>query len=148
MVYLFIFLNIYYLYSFVTFLNLWRGEGGLGFIFLPFCYYLYCVLSFRYHFFLVSRDRDVSLFFILKIVILCILSNFFYVFYYFLKCKRGHKLSKNLLRGEGIGLISLFWKEKLVEGWKRKMDWVRVFFFKGSNCWWGRGAWVIFIFFF
>ncbi len=31
-------------------------------------------------------------------------------FFYIFKGGRGHKLLKNLLRGEGIGLISLFWK--------------------------------------
>jgi hypothetical protein len=34
----------------------------------------------------------------------------FWYFFYFFKGGRGHELFKNLLRGVGIGLISLFWK--------------------------------------
>jgi len=52
----------------------------MGFFSFPFCYFLYCVLSFCYCFLLVSRERGVSLFFIFKIIILCIFSNFFCVF--------------------------------------------------------------------
>jgi hypothetical protein len=47
-----------------------------------------------------------------------------------LKGKRAHKLFKNLLRGEGIRLVSLFWKKKIVERWKWKMGWVWGFIFK------------------
>ncbi len=48
--------------------------------FFPFFNFLYCVLSFSYFFSLLSRERGVSLFFIFKIIILCIFSNFFCVF--------------------------------------------------------------------
>jgi hypothetical protein len=39
----------------------------------------------------------------------------FWYFFYFFKGGRGHELFKNLLRGEGIGLISLFWEKKLLK---------------------------------
>ncbi len=39
----------------------------------------------------------------------------FWYFFYFFKGGRGQELFKNLLRGEGIGLISLFWKNN---SWK------------------------------
>jgi hypothetical protein len=52
----------------------------------------------------------------------------FWYFFYFLKGERGHELFKNFLRGEGIKLIFLFWKKKIVERWKWKMGWVWVFF--------------------
>jgi len=47
-----------------------------------------------------------------------------------LKGERGHELLKNLLRGEGIRLISLFWREKDVERWKWKIGSAWVFVFK------------------
>jgi len=40
------------------------GEGGMCFIFLPFCYFLYCVLSFCYCFLLLPGEGGVGLFFI------------------------------------------------------------------------------------
>jgi hypothetical protein len=40
----------------------------------------------------------------------------------FLRVERGHKLLKNLLRREGIGLISLFWEKKLFKD--RNLRWV------------------------
>jgi hypothetical protein len=39
----------------------------MGFIFLLFCYFLYCVLSFCYHFLLLPGER-VSFFFILLLL--------------------------------------------------------------------------------
>jgi hypothetical protein len=115
--YLFFLIIIYILLS--HFLTYEGGEGGMGFIFLPFCYFLYCVLSFCYRFLLLSRERGVSLFFIFLIIILCIFSIFFCIFCLFLKGKRGHELFKNLLRREGIGLISLFWKKTC---WRMEME--------------------------
>jgi hypothetical protein len=38
----------------------------MGFIFLPFCKFLYCVLSFCYRFLLLPAEGDVGLFFIFK----------------------------------------------------------------------------------
>jgi hypothetical protein len=39
----------------------------------------------------------------------------FWYFFYFLKGGKGHELFKNLLRGEGIGFISLFWEKILLK---------------------------------
>jgi hypothetical protein len=41
----------------------------MGFNFLPFCYFLYCVFSFWYHFLLLPGEGGVSLFFIFKLLI-------------------------------------------------------------------------------
>ncbi len=40
----------------------------MGFIFLTFCYFLYCVLSFCYRFLLLPGEGGVSLFFIFKLL--------------------------------------------------------------------------------
>ncbi len=44
-----------------------------------------------------------------------------------MKGKSGHELFKNLFRGEGIRLISLFWKKKLLKDGNGR--WVRCGFF-------------------
>jgi len=56
-----------------------------------------------------------------------IFNNFFLAFFYFLKGERGHKLFKNLLRGEEISLITLFWKKTLLKD-GNGLGWVRNFF--------------------
>jgi hypothetical protein len=56
----------------------------MGFIFLPFCNFLYCVLSFYYCFLLLPAEGDVGLFFIVfKIIILYILNNFLGILFTF-----------------------------------------------------------------
>ncbi len=70
-VYLF---TIYLLYSFVTFLTP-KGGGWHGFFFFTFCYFLYCVLSFSYHFLLLQGEGGVGLIFIFLIIIFYILNK-------------------------------------------------------------------------
>jgi hypothetical protein len=41
--------------------------------------------------------------------------NKIFAFFYFLKGERGQEFFKNLLRGEGISLITLFWKKQLLK---------------------------------
>jgi hypothetical protein len=55
----------------------------MGFIFLPFCYFLYCVLCFCYRFLLLPREGGVSLFFILKLLLYIFLINFLVLFLLF-----------------------------------------------------------------
>jgi hypothetical protein len=62
-------------------------------------------------FFTLAGEGGVGLFFILLILFLFSYKKIWY-FFYFLKGKKGIKLFKNLLRGEGIRLISLFWGRK------------------------------------
>ncbi len=45
-------------------------------------------------------------------ITLLILPNFFWYFFYFLKSGKGLESFLNLLRGEGIESISLFWEKK------------------------------------
>jgi hypothetical protein len=73
--------------------------------------YLFVIINWL-PFKLLPGEGGVGLFFIFCFLItLFILSNFFGIFFtYFLKGGRRHKLFKNLLRGEGIGLISLFYQ--------------------------------------
>ncbi len=51
-------------------------------------------------------------------------------FVYFLKGGWGHKLFKNLLRREGIGLISLFWKKNLLKDGNGRWIGCEFYFFK------------------
>jgi len=108
----------YYLYFFVTFFTSSRGGGWHGFYYFV-LFFVLCV-SFCYRFFvlLVKKAWVYFSYFILN--------NFFGIFY-FLKGERGHKLFKNLLRGEGISLITLFWKKKLLKD-GNGLGWVRIFF--------------------
>jgi len=53
------------------------------------------------------------------------------MFCYFFKGGRGHELFKNLLRGEGKGLISLFWEKKLLKNGNRRWGGCE-FVFQGS----------------
>jgi hypothetical protein len=64
-----LFINYYFFKNllFIFFCHIFylmKGEASMGFIFLPFCYFLYCVLRFCYCFLLLSREGGVGLFFI------------------------------------------------------------------------------------
>jgi hypothetical protein len=72
--------------------------------------FIYLLLLISYHFKLLPGEGGVGLFFILFFLLLYLFLVIFLVFFYFLKGGRGHKLFFNLLRGEGIGLISLFYQ--------------------------------------
>ncbi len=123
-VYLFtIFLVFYnYLYSFVTFFTSWRG-GRVAWVLL-FCVFFVLCVSFCYCFF-VLLVKKVWVYF--SYFILFLIKNL--AFFYFLKGERGHKLFKNLLRGEGISLINLFWKKNLLKD-GNGLGWVRIFFLR------------------
>jgi hypothetical protein len=82
----------------------------MGFILLLFCYFLYCVLSFCYRF-LLLQGKGVWVFFHFKNYYLIM-----FLVFYFLKGEKGTELFKNLLRGEGIRLISLFWEKQMEDG--------------------------------
>jgi hypothetical protein len=58
----------------------------------------------------------VGLFFILKLISNIFLIKKFGTFFYFLKREKGTELFKNLLRGKGVRLISLFWEKKMEDG--------------------------------
>jgi hypothetical protein len=57
-------------------------------------------------------------FFHFLIIILYIFNKFFgtfFTFFTFLRAEGGSCFFKNLLKGEGTGLISLFWEKKLLK---------------------------------
>ncbi len=80
-------LFIYYLFIansllFIFFCHIFyllTGEGGIGFIFLPFCYFLYCVLSFCYCFLLLLGERGCGFFNFLKLLFYIFLINLLFL---------------------------------------------------------------------
>jgi hypothetical protein len=69
----------------------------------------------------------VSLFSFFSYIIYIYIYIYIY-FFHFLKGERGHELFKNLLRGEGIRLISLFRKKKLLKDENERWVGCGVFF--------------------
>jgi len=100
-----------------------EGGGRVAWVLL-FCVFFVLCVSFCYCFF-VLLVKKVWVYF--SYFILFLIKNL--AFFYFLKGERGHKLFKNLLRGEGISLINLFWKKNLLKD-GNGLGWVRIFFLR------------------
>ncbi len=88
------------------------GEGGSKVLVFFFSFFFFVLfVKFLLLFFTLATGGDVGLFFIFHFFITLFILNIFWVFFSLLERRKGHKFFFNLLRGQGIGLIFLFWEK-------------------------------------